>query len=138
MYAFRCLNDGQKAAYVQLHDDFYYRRHNDFWRDSAMFKLPSILSSTGMLTCGEDLGMIPDCVPSVMNELGILSLEIQRMPKSVTEEFANPAVYPYRCVCATGTHDTSNIRAWWEEDREVTAHYWHNMLHRGDDMPCFC
>ena len=137
-YAYRCLNDGQKAAFVQLHDDFYYRRHNDFWRDSAMFKLPSILSSTGMLTCGEDLGMIPDCVPSVMNELGILSLEIQRMPKSVTEEFANPAVYPYRCVCATGTHDTSNIRAWWEEDREVTAHYWHNMLHRGDDMPWFC
>ena len=137
-YAFRCLDDGQKAAFTQLHDDFFYRRHNDFWRDSAMFKLPSILSSTGMLTCGEDLGMIPDCVPDVMRELGILSLEIQRMPKSVTEEFGNPANYPYRCVCATGTHDTSNIRAWWEEDREVTAHYWHNMLHRGDDMPWFC
>ncbi|MBQ9184514.1 MAG: 4-alpha-glucanotransferase [Bacteroidales bacterium] len=137
-YAFRCLNDGQKEAFTRLHDDFFYRRHNDFWRDSAMFKLPSILSSTGMLTCGEDLGMIPECVPSVMNELGILSLEIQRMPKSVTEEFANPAVYPYRCVCATGTHDTSNIRAWWEEDREVTEHFWRNMLHRGDDMPWFC
>ena len=137
-YAFRCLTDAQKAAFLRLHEDFFYHRHNDFWRDSAMFKLPSILSSTGMLTCGEDLGMIPACVPSVMDELGILSLEIQRMPKSVTEEFANPAVYPYRCVCATGTHDTSNIRAWWEEDREVTAHYWHNMLHRGDDMPWFC
>ncbi len=137
-FAFRCLDDGLKAAFTRLHDDFFYRRHNDFWRDSAMFKLPSILSSTGMLTCGEDLGMIPDCVPSVMDELGILSLEIQRMPKSVTEEFANPAVYPYRCVCATGTHDTSTIRAWWEEDREVTARYWHNMLHRGDDMPWFC
>lgn len=137
-FAFRCLDDGQKSAFVQLHDDFFYRRHNDFWRESAMFKLPSILSSTGMLTCGEDLGMIPDCVPSVMDELGILSLEIQRMPKSVSEEFANPACYPYRCVCATGTHDTSNIRAWWEEDRDATARYWRNMLHREDGMPWFC
>ena len=137
-FTFRCLDTRLKEEFSKLHEDFFYRRHNAFWRDSAMFKLPSILSSTGMLTCGEDLGMIPDCVPDVMRDLGILSLEIQRMPKSVTEEFADPARYPYRCVCATGTHDTSNIRAWWEEDREVTAHYWHNMLHRTDDMPWFC
>ncbi len=135
---FRCLEEHLQREFLSLHEDFFYRRHNDFWRQSAMFKLPSILSSTGMLTCGEDLGMIPACVPSVMDELGILSLEIQRMPKKVEDEFANPAVYPYRCVCATGTHDTSNIRAWWEEDREVTAKFWHNMLWRGDDMPWFC
>ncbi len=135
---FRCLEEHLQREFLSLHEDFYYHRHNDFWRQSAMFKLPSILSSTGMLTCGEDLGMIPACVPSVMDELGILSLEIQRMPKSIEEEFANPAAYPYRCVCATGTHDTSNIRAWWEEDREVTAKFWHGMLGRTDDMPWFC
>ena len=128
----------QKDRFNALYNDFFYKRHNQFWKDSAMFKLPSLLGTTDMLTCGEDLGMIPDCVPDAMRELGVLSLEIQRMPKSVTEEFANPAYYPYFCVCATGTHDTSPLRAWWEEDREVTAHFYYNMLGCGGEVPYFC
>ena len=135
---FNWLDGGQKQRYNELYNDFFYRRHNAFWKDSAMFKLPSLLGTTDMLTCGEDLGMIPDCVPSAMKELGVLSLEIQRMPKSVTEEFANPAYYPYTCVCATGTHDTSPLRAWWEEDREVTAHFYYNMLGCGGEVPFYC
>ena len=132
------MDEWQKRSFNDLYDDFFYRRHNAFWKESAMKKLPSLLESTGMLTCGEDLGMIPDCVPEVMNELGILSLEIQRMPKSPRDEFANPDRYPYYCVCATGTHDTNTLRAWWEEDRAVTARFWHNMLHGTGDMPWFC
>ena len=132
------MDEWQKRSFNDLYDDFFYRRHNAFWKESAMKKLPSLLESTGMLTCGEDLGMIPDCVPEVMNELGILSLEIQRMPKSPRDEFADPDRYPYYCVCATGTHDTNTLRAWWEEDRAVTAHFWHNMLHGTGDMPWFC
>ena len=136
--AFRALDDHARRAFKELHDDFFYRRHNDFWKASAMRKLPSLLESTGMLTCGEDLGMIPACVPEVMERLGILSLEIQRMPKAVTEEFANPARYPYYCVCATGTHDTSTLRAWWEEDREATQRYWNTMLYSGGTAPYYC
>ena len=136
--AYRALDDHARRAFKELHDDFFYRRHNDFWKESAMRKLPSLLESTGMLTCGEDLGMIPACVPEVMERLGILSLEIQRMPKAVTEEFANPARYPYYCVCATGTHDTSTLRAWWEEDREATQRYWNKMLHGGGAAPYYC
>ena len=132
------MDEWQKRSFNDLYDDFFYRRHNAFWKESAMKKLPSLLESTGMLTCGEDLGMIPDCVPEVMNELGILSLEIQRMPKSPRDEFADPDRYPYYCVCATGTHDTNTLRAWWEEDRAVTARFWHNMLHGTGDMPWFC
>ena len=30
----------------------------------------------------EDLGMVPDCVPGVMQDLGFLTLEIQRMSKN--------------------------------------------------------
>ena len=137
-YTFKALDDYRKATFINLYNDFFYHRHNEFWRKSAMSKLPSLLGSTNMLTCGEDLGMIPACVPSVMDELGILSLEIQRMPKSVTEEFADPDKYPYMCVCATGTHDTNPLRAWWEEDREVTGRYYYSMLHGNGEVPYFC
>ena len=103
-----------------------------------MKKLPALLGSTGMLACGEDLGMIPACVPETMSSLGILSLEIQRMPKDVHVDFGDPSQYPYYCVCATGTHDTSPLRAWWEEDRELTQKFYNGMMHCGGEAPYFC
>ena len=101
-----------------------------------MRKLPSLLHATQMLACGEDLGMIPDCVASVMDELKILSLEIQRMPKSTKVEFGNPAHYPYFCVCTTSTHDMNPVRAWWEEDRAVSQRFY-NTMYPGQ-APYFC
>ncbi len=136
--AFRALPDWLQRRYNDLYNDFFYHRHNEFWRASAMSKLPALLGTTGMLTCGEDLGMIPACVPPVMAELGILSLEIQRMPKDPSVEFADPAAYPYACVCATGTHDTSPLRAWWEEDRDASARFYHGMLGCQGEVPYFC
>jgi 4-alpha-glucanotransferase len=124
--------------YDKLSEDFFWFRHNDFWRECAMRKLPALLRSTGMLSCGEDLGMIPGCVPSVMEDLNILSLEIQRMPKDPADAFARPDQYPYWCVCATGTHDTSPLRAWWEEDRGLTQRYYNEMLGCEGDAPYFC
>ena len=134
--AFRSLDPQRQRAFERLHDDFFYRRHNEFWRESAMHKLPSLLHATDMLACGEDLGMIPACVASVMDELKILSLEIQRMPKSTSVEFGNPKHYPYLCVCTTSTHDMNPIRAWWEEDREVSARFY--ALRHGGPAPYFC
>ncbi len=135
---YRILDQWHKDAYNRMYDDFFYRRHNAFWRDSAMKKLPELLSSTDMLACGEDLGMIPDCVPDVMKELQILSLEIFSMPKNPGEDFANVAYYPYMSVCTTSTHDTNPLRAWWEEDRRMTEKYYHNVLGRGGEVPYFC
>lgn len=80
-YIYRSLNDYEKWCFNRMYNDFYYHRHNDFWYGKAMWKLPALVNSTDMLVCGEDLGMIPDCVPAVMKQLQILSLEIQRMPK---------------------------------------------------------
>ncbi len=127
-----------KDRFNQLYNDFFWHRHDDFWRESALRKLPALLRSTGMLSCGEDLGMIPGCVPSVMEELNILSLEIQRMPKDPKDLFGYPADYPYWCVCATGTHDTSPLRAWWEENRALTQQYYNQVLGCEGDAPYFC
>ena len=137
-YSFRSLDAYRRSAFEKLHNDFFYHRHNQFWYESAMKKLPELLDSTGMLACGEDLGMIPACVPDVMSNLRLLSLEIQRMPKSVEETFANPANYPYLSVCTTSTHDMNPIRAWWEEDRELTDRFFHEVVGGYGDTPYFC
>lgn len=93
-----------------------------------MKKLPQLTQSTRMLVCGEDLGMIPDCVAWVMNDLRILSLEIQRMPKDPKQEFGHTDWYPYRSVCTISTHDMSTLRGWWEEDFQQTQRYYNTML----------
>lgn len=122
------LYSDQQQLLADIHNDYFYRRHTDFWRESAMRKLPTLKSSTDMLCCGEDLGMVPSCVPQVMHELQILSLEIQRMPKDPTKQFAHPADAPYLSVCTTGTHDMNPLRAWWEEDRNTTQHFYNEQM----------
>ncbi|MCH5246934.1 MAG: 4-alpha-glucanotransferase [Muribaculaceae bacterium] len=136
-YRYRSLNDYERWCFDRLYNDFYYHRHNDFWYDKAMWKLPPLLESTNMLTCAEDLGMIPSCVPAVMDALQILALEIQRMPKDPKVEFGQTRHYPYLSVCTTSTHDMSGIRGWWEENREKTSHFYHNELHEHGDVPFF-
>jgi 4-alpha-glucanotransferase len=135
---YQCLDAYRRGSFDRLYDDFFYRRNNEFWKDLAMQKLPALLDSTGMLACGEDLGMIPATVPQVMTDLRILSLEIQRMPKSVEETFAHPANYPYLSVCTTSTHDMNPIRAWWEEDKQVTDQFWQMILGNQGEAPYFC
>ena len=135
---YRWLSDDQKEAYDRLYNDFFYRRHNDFWKWEALKKLPPLTEATGMLVCGEDLGMIPDCVPSVMSGEQILSLEIQRMPKDPKVEFGSTYDYPYLSICTTGTHDMNPLRAWWEEDRGVTQRFYNHVLGAWGEAPYFC
>ena len=118
----------QRQLLADIHNDYFYHRHTSFWRESALKKLPTLIASTYMLCCGEDLGMVPSCVPDVMNQLQILSLEIQRMPKDPTVAFAHPADAPYLSVCTIGTHDMNPMRAWWEEDRQVTQKFYNEQM----------
>lgn len=137
-YIYRSLPDYQRYAFDALYTDFYYYRHNNFWYGEAMKKLPPLLSATDMLVCGEDLGMIPHCVPSVMRQLQILSLEVQRMPKAQNALFGNTWDYPYLSVATTSTHDMSGIRSWWEEDRAHMQNFYNNVLGFEGAMPYFC
>ncbi|WP_303963903.1 4-alpha-glucanotransferase [Succinatimonas hippei] len=134
-YIFSRLQPFEKEAFTRLYNDYFYRRHNDFWYREAMKKLPMLVNSTTMLTCGEDLGMVPDCVPWVMRNLDILSLEIERMPKDPGCLFNNPEKYPTLSVATTGTHDMSTIRSWWEEDPMLTQTYFNNVLRHEGKAP---
>jgi 4-alpha-glucanotransferase len=137
-HSFHALSDDEKVAYNRLYNDFFYKRHNDFWANEAMKKLPALIASTEMLVCGEDLGMIPDCVPAVMRDLQILSLEIERMPKNPHKKFENLSSIPYLSICTTSTHDMSPIRAWWRENRNLTQQYFNEILWKNGLAPEDC
>ncbi|MCM1309646.1 MAG: 4-alpha-glucanotransferase [Bacteroides sp.] len=119
--AFRQLSSDQQAAYRALYEDFFYRRHNDFWAESALKKLPALVDATPMLACAEDLGMIPACVPEVLDGLQILALEVQRMPKQYGVSIANPAEYSWLNVATTSTHDMPPLRLWLEQSGSDSA-----------------
>ena len=129
------LSDEEKYNFNRLYNDYFYRRNNQFWYQEAMKKLPRLTQATRMLCCAEDLGMVPDCVPWVMNELRILSLEIQSMPKDDKVRFGHLSQYPYRSVCTISTHDMPTLRQWWDEDWDRTQDYYNSMLHRGGGAP---
>ena len=134
-YAYRALNDYERWCFNRMYNDFFYRRNNDFWYGKAMWKLPPLIDATDMLVCAEDLGMIPACVPAVMNNLQILELEIQRMPKDPSAAFGNTWTYPYRSVCTTSTHDMDGIRRWWEADRNATQRFYNEILGEAGPAP---
>ncbi len=136
-YIYRSLTDYERWCFDRLYNDFFYRRHNDFWYGKAMWKLPPLIDSTDMLVCAEDLGMIPACVPAVMHQLEILSLEIQRMPKDPATTFGNTWSYPYYSVCTTSTHDMPGIRGWWEDDHARSQQFFNEVLHQHGEAPYF-
>jgi 4-alpha-glucanotransferase len=136
--SFKHLDGHTQGILSALYVDYYFRRQDGFWKTEAMEKLPALKRSTNMLVCGEDLGMVPHCVPEVMSDLGILSLEVQRMPKQLGIEFFHPAQAPYLSVVTPSTHDMSTIRGWWEEDRTRTQRFFNTILGLPGGAPYFC
>ena len=134
-FVYEALWDKDKEAFNRLYNDYFYRRNNQYWYHEAMKKLPRLTQATRMLVCAEDLGMVPDCVAWVMDELRILSLEIQSMPKDPKVRFGYLANNPYRSVATISTHDMSTLRQWWDEDWEQTQAYYAQMLHHGGPAP---
>ena len=120
------LDDDTRHRLEDLYNDYFYHRQEDFWREEALRKLPAIKRATNMLICGEDLGMVPACVPGVMHDLGFLTLEIQRMSKNPQTEFLQSADIPYWSVCSPSTHDMSPLRLWWEECDEGQRQRFYN------------
>ncbi|RYY90073.1 MAG: 4-alpha-glucanotransferase [Chitinophagaceae bacterium] len=136
--SFRHLDGGAQHRLKELYVDYFFRRQDEFWKHEALRKLPALKAATHMLICGEDLGMVPATVPTVMKDLGILSLEIQRMPKDPTTEFFHPKTAPYMSVVTPSTHDMSTIRGWWEEDRARTQRFYNQVLESHGAAPYFC
>ncbi len=136
--SFQALEAGTQARLRDLYLDYFFRRQEDFWRQEGLKKLPALKRATNMLVCGEDLGMVPACVPEVMRHLGLLSLEVQRMPKRLGQDFFRPKEAPYLSVITPSTHDMSTIRGWWQEDREVIQRFYNGELGLAGAAPETC
>lgn len=127
---FKALSHSQQWAINELYEHFFFHRHNHFWQQEALKKLPSITQATSMLPCGEDLGMIPSCVAPTMKELQILQLDIERMPKNPRLVFEEIEELPLLSVCASSTHDMAPIRLWWEQNPVLIQTYWNTILNQ--------
>lgn len=132
---FDALTSEEKDAFMRLYNNYYFQRHNFFWGDQALQRLKNVFGTTRMLCCAEDLGMLPDCVPHVLDYLRILTLEIQSMPKQGGVEFNHLEGNPYRSVATFSTHDMSPLRLWWEESPERTQRYYITMLQKQGRAP---
>jgi 4-alpha-glucanotransferase len=137
-FIYKELSSSDRYAFDYLYRNYFYQRHNEFWKEQGYKRLVPLISCTDMLACGEDLGMIPHSVPEVMNKLQILSLEVERMPKESHTEFTDLNQIPYHSVCTTSTHDMSTIRGWWLENRGSIQRYYNQVLHHEGEVPENC
>lgn len=116
--AWPSLSDAERAALEGL-----IRAKNEaseaIWEEHGRGLLSVLKAASPMLPCAEDLGAVPNCVPRVLAELGILGLRIPRWTRrwgGPGDPYIEPADYPDLTVCAPSVHDTSTVRDWWEHE----------------------
>ncbi|HLY36589.1 MAG TPA: 4-alpha-glucanotransferase, partial [Candidatus Binatia bacterium] len=64
---------------------------------------------------GEDLGVVPPFVRASLARLAIPGYRVLRWEDDAGI-FRDPTAYPARSVATSGTHDTSTLAAWWEDE----------------------
>ncbi|MNU12180.1 4-alpha-glucanotransferase [compost metagenome] len=132
--SYQYLSDWERKSIYELYQDYFFKRQDYLWKEKAMEKLPILLNATDMLICGEDLGMVPDCVSEVMDELAIVALKVQRMP-SGNIQFSNPKNAGYMNVVTASSHDSSTLRQWWKENPGSTQIYFNQQLNQNGKAP---
>ncbi len=96
----------------------------EIWKCNALNLLSFMKNATDMLVCAEDLGAIPDCVPSVLEELGILGLKVLRWARewgANDEPYIPINNYPELSVSTPSVHDSTTLRQWWYEEKNKDA-----------------
>ena len=78
--------------------------------------LDAVRDGSGPLTAvAEDLGDVPDFVRDAMAARELPGYRILRWERD-GDRFRVPREFPSCSVVATGTHDTSSLRAWWADE----------------------
>lgn len=114
------LNEQEKLGFEELVAR-RGRESEELWQKNGEKLLRFMKETVPMLTCAEDLGVIPQCVPQTLQQLEILSLKIPRWAREWNREgspFIRVEDYPFLSVCAPSVHDTSTLREWWETDND--------------------
>lgn len=135
--SYKALSHHEQSILNRLFDDYFFKKQNVLWEEEGIKKLNALKRSTNMLICAEDLGMVPDMVPSVLDNLQMLALEVQRMPKKAGDEFSNPHQSPYLAVVTPSTHDMATIREWWEDDKTTIQKFYNHQLGHNGEAPFY-
>ena len=121
--AWPTLSDAERGAIEEL-----VRRKaaeaETTWAETGRRLLGALKEAVPMLPCAEDLGAVPDCVPLVLEELGILGLRVLRWSRRWNEPgqpYIAPADYPRLSVACLSVHDSTSLRGWWEEEADKAA-----------------
>jgi 4-alpha-glucanotransferase len=91
------------------------------WAKTGKRLLGALSKAVPMLPCAEDLGSVPDCVPRVLQDLGILGLRVFRWTKRWRERgqpYMPIAEYPELSVACPSVHDSTSLRDWWEAEAD--------------------
>lgn len=136
--SFKALPDFDRSVLDRLYNEYFFTSQNNMWEAEGIKKLNALKSTTDMLICAEDLGMVPEFMDRVLQQMGMLSLKVQRMPKEQGELFSQPSNAPYLSVVTTATHDMSTLREWWEKERDHIQYYFNSILGHFGNAPHYC
>eukprot|EP01105_Mastigella_eilhardi_P019869 TRINITY_DN4693_c0_g1_i1.p1 TRINITY_DN4693_c0_g1~~TRINITY_DN4693_c0_g1_i1.p1 ORF type:complete len:400 (-),score=95.05 TRINITY_DN4693_c0_g1_i1:72-1271(-) len=128
--SFEALPQWMKEKLNHLYHEYFSVRQEDIWARTATERLLPLMGASDMLVCGEDLGMVPQCVPAVMNDMQVACLRVQRMTPYDDKQFYHPSEYEYLTVCTPSTHDMSTMRGWWTENRHDTQVFFNTIMGR--------
>lgn len=89
-----------------------------YWEGQGRNILRTMINSSEMLPCAEDLGTVPYCSDKVLKESGVTGINVQRWEKDPDDDFnfISPADYRINSVATVSTHDSSSLPAWWENE----------------------
>ncbi|HEY3358241.1 MAG TPA: 4-alpha-glucanotransferase [Polyangia bacterium] len=88
---------------------------------------PANGSTTALTIVAEDLGVVPPYVRRSLTGLGIPGTKVQRWEKTWEKDdgrsFLDPAHYAPLSLCTSGTHDTSTLASWYEDELDQTERH---------------
>eukprot|EP01156_Anaeramoeba_ignava_P014473 Anaeramoba_ignava/a609284_25.p1 GENE.a609284_25~~a609284_25.p1 ORF type:complete len:1053 (+),score=371.42 a609284_25:19-3177(+) len=133
--SFQDLDFNIQKVLLKLSNEYFYSKQESLWKQTARKRLPLLTQKTKMLIIAEDLGFKPQCLDPILKEMQIPGMKIERMSSNTSESpFDNPKKFDYMSMTSTSTHDSENIREWWEIT-DNRKYYWNKILHNFGDPP---
>ena len=136
--SYQYLTATDKQHLEKPFNHYFFENQNELWEYQGTATLKMLTTATKMLLCAEDLGMVPAFTEKVLQNLNILSLQVQQMPKKSETSFSDTKEAPYACVVMPATHDMAPIRLWWEENKQKAQDFYNNILKEPGAAPYFC
>ncbi len=132
------LTETEKRCIDKLYHRYFFEMQNTLWEQEGTATLKMLTKETNMLLCAEDLGMVPSFTEKVLEDLDILSLQVQQMPKKADASFSDTNEATYGTVVMPATHDMAPIRLWWEQNKTTAQLFYNSILKESGNAPYFC